>query len=248
MARLGRYAQHGERKAENITWVRAVSLDKTKPRGTTVRKVLGGVGKVLVEVKNDEDDGDDGRVGGLEGESRDGGPGVKILGEGGSEDGPDGGQGEAQGGRSDGRSPKDVEEGGDDDPEQGSRSWRNHGRGGSSGKERGKSLPGERDEVEDKVQDDPGRRKVAAGLRLRREEQEEREGEAEMLFSGQDQGGGWPETRGGGREEFRRRKSRGRRVGVDLGEVQEVGQDPAEEGLMPEEDKSSIDLPWEDPD
>ena len=94
-----------------------MSQDKTEPRGTTVRKVLGGVGKVLVEVKNDEDDGDDGRVGGLEGESRDGGPGVKILGEGGSEDGPDGGQGEAQGGRSDGRSSKDVEEGGDDDPE-----------------------------------------------------------------------------------------------------------------------------------
>ena len=58
MARLGRYAQHGERKAENITWVRAVSLDKTEPRGTTVRKVLGGVRKVLVggEVENDDDD------------------------------------------------------------------------------------------------------------------------------------------------------------------------------------------------
>ncbi len=63
---------------------------------------------------------------------------------------------------------------------------------------------------------------------------------------GQDPGGGWQEVRRGGRERFRRRESRRRKVGVDLREIQEVGQDPAEEGPRPEEDKSSVEVPWED--
>ena len=52
--------------------------------------------------------------------------------------------------------------------------------------------------------------------------------------------------RRGGRERFRRRESQRRKVGVDLREVQEVGQDPVEEGPMPEEDKSSVEVPGED--